>query len=202
MKTNTKRLVPSVLEYAVIALLTIGGVVLANSRQLLGYYGLSSSDQVVKSSTSGVVEGALKNIDSLSATSGVVTFAIWAVVGIVCFGIVEALAAGVNELRLEGELTTGRYVHPATFTKAKFWRGVLTNAVTLVIGLGLLAVTVIGFMLFVFPLGLAYSRPFLYNFTLIGLLDLVLGLVLIFVSLMIIDIAIRLLVWRRQVFSL
>lgn len=202
MKINTKPLAPSAIEYAATASLAIGVVLLANTRQLLGYYNLEASNQVVKNSASNVVESALKSIDSLSATSGIVTFLIWAVVGIVCFGIVEAVASAAHEIQLESQLSSRRYVHPATFTKTKFWRGVLLNTTTLLLGLILLAAASFVFIVFLLPLGLAYSRPFLINFNFVSLLDILLGVVVIFAGLLVLDICVRLLLWRRRVFSL
>jgi hypothetical protein len=202
MKINTRPLAPSAIEYAATASLAVGVVLLANTRQLLGYYNLETSNQVVKNSASNVVESALKSIDSLSATSGVITFLIWAAVGIVCFGIVEAFAGAVHEIRLESELSTQRYVHPATFSKAAFWQGVLRNILTLLLGLALLTAVSLEFALFLLPLGLAYSRPFLFNFTFTSLLDILLGIILIFLGLLVLDACMRLLLWRRRVFSL
>jgi hypothetical protein len=202
MKIKTESLEPSALEIATAASLALGVVLLANTRQLLAYYNLESSDQFVRNSAGNVVEAALKAIDSLRATNGVVTFLIWAVVGVVCFGIVEAIASAIAEFRLESELSTRRYVHPAAFTKVKFWRGILFNSLTLFIGMILLATVILEFVVFVLPLGLVYSRPFLYNFTLSSLLDILLGVILIFVGLLIVNVCIRFLLWRRRVFSL
>ena len=192
---------PTKTEYFGLAFVAVALVLLANSRQLLGYYGLTASDQLVQSSAHEATHHGLKLLDSVSATSSVVTFLIWAMVGMVCFAIVESMFATVRELHLESELSSNRYVHPAAFTKARFWRGLLLNGLSLFLGVLLLASSVFGFVLFIVPLGLAYCRPLLFSTSLSNAGFFVLGAAIIYVALLIIDVCIRLLLHRRTLLS-
>lgn len=189
-------------EYIGLAFAALVVVLLANSHLLLSYYGLLASDNLVKSSAGAATQHGLKLLDSVSATTSIVTFLIWAAVGMVCFTIVESIFATVRELRLESELGSSRYIHPSTFTQTQFWRGVLANGITLFVGFILLASSLIGLVVFIVPLGLAYSRPLLVTTSLTNAGFCLLGMAIIYVSLLIVDVCVRLLLHRRQIFSL
>lgn len=201
MKLQLKRLLPSPIELFASVFLTVGIVLLANSKQLLSYYGLQSSDQLIKSNAGNTVKQALNAVDSLTATDGVVTFLIWAGVGILCFGIVEALGRAYKEIEFENELSSRKYVHPSTFTKAKFWKGVVLDSFVLAISLALFLAVGLAFLLFLMPLGLVYSRVFLFSPSAVNALYLILGLAVVFVGLVTLNITARFLIFRRRLTS-
>lgn len=201
MKLQLKRLLPSPIEIFASVFLTLVIVLLANSRQLLNYYGLQSSDELIKSNAGNAVSQALRAVDSLSATDGVVTFLIWAVVGVICFGIVEAIGRAYREIEFENELSSRRYIHPATFTKAKFWEGVMLDSITLALALAIFMAVGFVLLLFVIPIGLVYSRVFLFNPSLLNALYMLLGLAVVFVGLVALNVAGRFLLFRRRLVS-
>lgn len=202
MKIQLKHLVPSPLELIGAGFLSVVIIFLANSKSLLNYYGLGSSNQLIKTSAGNVVTDALKTVDSFSATNGVVTFLIWAVVGVICFGIVEALGSGYQQIRLEKQISSKNYVHPISFTQANFWRGVVLDTATLVAGLTVLALVLLFLALFLLPLGLAYSRVFLFDTTVSNSIYLLLGVFVVFAGLMLNEIVVRSLLYRRKVVQL
>jgi hypothetical protein len=198
MKIRLKTIIPSLQEAIVASVVSIIILFLTNSKQLLSYYGLQSSNEVIKSSAGNVLSDALKTLDSFSATNGIVTFLIWAVVGTVCFAIVESLGGAYHEFRLERQVSSNKYVHPLNFSGSKFWRGVILNAISLFFGLALLAASTLLFMILVLPIGLAYARNFLFDVTVVNAVYLVLGLLVMTVGLLVIDIAIRFLLNRGR----
>lgn len=201
MKFNLRQLLPTSYELIGGFFLTIAIIFFANSKQLLNYYGLQSSDNLIKSSAGHVATDFLKSLDSLSATDGVVTFLIWAVVGIICFGIVEAIARAYSELKFENDLSSRQYVHPATFTKLKFWRGVLVDSLSLGFGLIVLLVSVLVLTLFLIPLGLAYSRVFLFDVSVANALYMLLGIAVTLAGWVLLDISVRYLLHRHRIVS-
>ncbi|MGH7240802.1 MAG: hypothetical protein ACREGB_00720 [Candidatus Saccharimonadales bacterium] len=199
MKDRLKKLIPTSAELIGAFFASIAIIFAANSKQLLNYYGLQSSNQIVQSSSGKVMGDALRSLDSLSATASIVTFLIWAGVGILCFGIVEGMGHAYSELKLENDISSGRYIRPATFTKLKFWRGVVVDSVALAIGLAILVVTSLLLGVFLLPLGLAYSRVFLFDGSLAHAIYIVLAVALVFVGLVLVDIAVRFLLHRRRI---
>lgn len=199
MKDKLKLLVPSSFELIGGLFVSIAVIFAANSRQLLSYYGLQSSNQLIQSNTGKVVHDALGAIDSLSATDGIVTFLIWAAVGVICFGFVEGLGHAYHELKLESDIAKGTYIHPATFTKAKFWRGVIVDSVSLAFGLLFLLIVCLFLGLFLLPLAMAYSRVFLFDTSAAHVVYILLAVVLIGAGLLLVDVAVRFLLHRRRV---
>lgn len=202
MKQRLRHLLPAPTELTGGIFLTVVILLLANTKRLLNFYGLHSSDELIKSSAGNVLSQALKTIDSFSATNGVVTFLIWAVVGVLCFGIVEALGHAYQEIKLQKQVSSKNYVHPASFNSGKFWQGIVLEACTLAGGLILLGVTCLAFMVFVVPLGLAYSRVFLFGISAQNALYMLLGMVVVLFGLLVVDSAVRCLLYRRRIFGL
>jgi hypothetical protein len=86
----------------------------------------------------------LLRVDQLSFTNSVVTFMLWGVVGIVVYGLVSSLLRALAKVELGHELASEKYVHPETFSRAKFWREELLISATSALGLVLLvAMTVL-----------------------------------------------------------
>lgn len=201
MKLHLKYLIPSVFEVAGAGFLTFAVVLLANSKQLLNYYGLQSSNQVLQSNAGDAVRTALGRLDTFKGTDQVVTFAIWAVVGMVCFSIVQGLGRAYREFEFEEELSSRRYVHPSTFTKSKFWKGVLEDFAGLAVGLVMVGVGVYAFLAFVLPIGLTYSRLFLFSINLSNAAYFLLGLLVVFFGLVILSVCARVLLQRRRIIA-
>ncbi len=202
MNLRLKYLAPNAFELIGSFCITVVIVLLANSNRLLNYYGLHSSNEVIKTSAGGAINQALTVIDSISFTDTVVTFLIWAGVGVLCFATIEALGNAYQEFKLEQQVSSWRYIHPLTFTRIKFWRGVFLNTWTLAFSLALLGVVSVLFALFVVPLGLAYSRVFLLDISLANTLNIVLGLVVIYFGLVVLNIVVRCMLHRRRIFGL
>jgi hypothetical protein len=176
-------------------------VLLANAKQLLSYYGLQSSDQVIKTSAGNVVSDALRTLDSFDATSNVVTFLIWAAVGAVCFVLVETLGDAYQQFQLERQVGSNKFIHPRNFSQPKFWWGIIIDTISLLFGVTLLAAAVMLFMLILLPYGLAYGRVFLFDFSLVNTLYVILGLAVVTLGLLLIDITVRFLLYRRKLLS-
>lgn len=198
MKIHFKNIFPTLQEVILAAVLSAIILVLANSKQLLNYYGLESSNEVIKTNANNILDDALHVLDSFSATDGIVTFIIWAVVGIICFALVESFTGAYQEFRLERQISSNRFIHPSNFSTTNFWGGVFFNAVSLLCGLIFLAFTTLLFMLLALPSGLAYSRSFLFEPSLIDGAFFLLGIILISIGLLLVDIAVRFLLHRRR----
>lgn len=202
MNFRSKYITPSPIELFGAFFLAIAIVLLANTQRLLNYYGLYSSDVVIRTSAGSAVRDALTVLDTFSFTNTVVLFLIWAAVGVLCFGLLEALGNAFREFKLEQDVSSRKYIHPSTFTRVSFWRGVVVNAWAAAICLGILVGYSLLLLLFVIPLGLAYSRIFLLDISLNTALYFVVGILIIFAGLVLLNIAVRFMLHRRTVFNL
>lgn len=201
MNIRLKYLVPSVFEVIAVAFAALAIVLLANSRQLLSYYDLQSSNQLIKSSAGGAMSQGLSRLDNFTWTGPVVTFLIWAGIGVICFSIAQGLVRAYKEFEFEEELSSTRYIHPSTFTKARFWKGVVKDFTGTTVGLLLVAAAVICFLLLVLPVGMAYSRVFLFDVSVSNFLYIILGLAVIFAGLVVIDVFVRILLQHRRLIT-
>ncbi len=189
---------PSIFEFVGLSFVGFFVMILSNSQQLLQYYGLTSSGQLVKNGVGGAVSHGLGKLDNFSITASAVTFAIWAVVGMLCFSIVRALARVYQEVELDAELSSNRYIHPSTFKRGDFWRQVTEDFALLLISLLIFGAVLVVFVSVVLPASIAYGRDFLSDVSIIRLGDFLLGLVLLYVGLIVVDIALRLVLFHRQ----
>jgi uncharacterized membrane protein SpoIIM required for sporulation len=201
MTIRSKHIFPGTFELISLVVVSILVVVLGNSRQLLDYYGLSSTNQVLKQGAGDTIAKGLTQLDSFSFTGQVVTFLIWAVVGLLCFSVAQAIARGYQEFQREEELSSNRYIHPSTFRRSAFWKSVGWNFATVVAGLTLLGLALYGMLAYVLPIGLTYTQVFLQGVSVLHLGYFLLGLAVIYVGLIILDCCLRLLTHRRQIIS-
>jgi len=201
LRFRLQRIVPSLYEIVGLLFLAIALLIVGNSQALLKYYGLNSSQQVIQQSTHTILSHGLGKIDSFSATDRVVTFAIWAFVGILCFSIVQAIGGMYHQFKEDEALSSNQYVHPSTFTRGKFWRSVFFDFSTLVLGLVALGLLVYGFFGFVVPTALDFSRQLMSGIGLESIEKLLLAGVIVYVWLLLIDVCLRLVGNRHRILS-
>jgi hypothetical protein len=192
------KVLPTSFELVALILLDIMIVLLGNSHALLTYFGLQSSNAVLQEGAGAAVTRSLAHLDSLSLTDQVVTFMIWAGVGIFCYSVVQSIAKVYHEVEFDRELSSSHYVHPATFTKAKFWKQVIIDFAVLMLTVLVVALMVYILLAYVLPVTLAYCRAFMAGVSLISIVDIVIGLALMYVWLLFLNICLRIVVHHRQ----
>jgi len=156
-----QRIIPTWFEAIGLFVLVVLFVLVGSTPQLLEYYGLNNANQVIKQGAGHAITTGLGRLDGLSFTASAVTFLVWAVVGILCFAIVQALSRVYQEVKEENQVSSSRYIHPNTFARATFWRQVALDFVSIFLSL---AILIAGFYLlfaFVLPAALAYTQELL-----------------------------------------
>lgn len=195
------KVLPTSFELVALIFLDIMIVLLGNSHFLLTYFGLDSSNAVLREGAGAAVSQSLAHLDTLSLTDQVVTFLIWATVGIFCYSIVQSVAGVYHEVEFDRELSSSRYVHPATFTKAKFWKQVITDFVVLLATVIVIASLLYALLAYVLPIALAYCRAFIADMSLSSIGAVVIGLALLYVWLVLLDMCLRIVLHHRQLTS-
>lgn len=167
-------------------------VLLGNGKDLLDRYGLSSSSAVVRQNIGNSFGSGLTKLDSFRFTNGVVTFGIWAIVGLVSLSVLQAILRVSSEVSYDKEVGSSHYVHPNNFSRTKYWRQILLNAL-FSFGSLLLLVLMAGVYLFaVLPRGFLYARRFLLHITVPGIGYLLAGLAIVFIGTLALYICIKL----------
>src|SRR5882757_8538006 len=166
MYINFSRIVPTLFELVGILLLTLLVVLLGNTKQLLDYYGLSGSGDVIKHSTSAAISNGLAELDGFSLTDKIVTFMVWAVIGVLCFSVVQVIAGAYRDFEENEKVSSNRYVHPSTFVRGAFWRKVILNFIGTLAGLIILGAALYCLLAYVLPVALANTSTFLTKISL------------------------------------
>lgn len=199
MKVQPRNLLPTLYETIGLILLALFVIFLGNFSQLLNYYGLQSSGQVIRTSASQAIENGLSKIDNFSFTDRVVTFIIWAFIGMLCFSVVQGIGRVGRDLEYEERLSSNKFIHPKTFRRGKFWLQVAKNYIMLVISLAILSALLFLMLLYVLPASLAYCRSFLSGTTLSSVTDFLIGWAIMAVALIALDLSLRLVINHHRV---
>lgn len=182
MRRNSPYFSLSSFELWCVGLSTLALLIAGNIKLFLEHYGLLGSSAVVGQELSNRFTSGLSLLDTFSMTPQVVTFLTWAVIGLVLFSIGQALRRASAAVTLAEELGTNRYVHPDNFNRREYWRRVATDAtVSLVLLMLTLAVAIL-YMLLVVPVGFMYVQNFLLTLGARQLLDLALGIFVMYVG--------------------
>jgi hypothetical protein len=195
------RIVPTLFEMLSLLLLAVGIIVLGNTKQLLDYYGLSSSDQLIKHSTSHAIASGLGKLDTFSFTDKVVTFLVWAVIGVLCFSVVQMIGRFYREFQDEEQVSSNHYIHPATFVRAAFWRRVILDFLGLLLCLVALGAALYGMLAYVLPIALTYTRAFLTGISLVHFGGFLLGFFMLYGWLFVLTVIPKLLVNRHRLMT-
>lgn len=198
MQKNIRSFIPSSTETGGVAFVALLVVLLGNAKDLLNHYGLASSSKVVQAHIGSKVGDGLGKLDHFSLTTSVVTFAIWGVVGLIAFSVLQAALRVSGEVKYEEEVSSNQYVHPAGFSRQGFWRQIVISALISFGLLLLLAVVAVLYLVYFLPHGFTYARRFLLNASLLGVGDLLLGLLIVSVGTYILYFCLKLVIWHHR----
>ncbi len=198
MTIQFKRILPTPFELASLLLLAVALIGIGNTRQLLDYYGLDSSTTVIQNSAGSAINSGLSKLDAFSFTGRIVTFAIWSIIGVFCFSVVQAIGRVYRGLEEDEAISSNRYVHPRTFVRSAFWKQVIKDFTGLLVGLALLGSALYLFFAYSLPAALAYTRLFLLGVSASRIGAFVLGFGILYAWLIVLCGCIKLLVNRRQ----
>jgi len=198
MKIHYSRIVPGKFGLISLIALDVVIVVLGNATQMLDYYGLRSSGSVIKDSAGSVVTSGLSKVDSFNFTGPVVTFAIWAIIGVFCFSLVQGIARIYRDIEDDKELSSNDYVHPETFVRRSFWNQVLLDVAGLIGCLSLIFASLYILLVSVLPTSLTDTRPFLLGGSPAHLAMFVFGLLVMYVWLVVFTTFLKLFVNRHR----
>jgi|GEM_PF-1728028 len=201
MKIHYDRFLPLPYELLILLFVDVLLLILGNARRMIDYYGLHNSDTLIRSGASTVVTGGLSKIDSFSFTDPVVTFGMWALIGIFCFSAVQGIVRIYREVEDDKELSSSDYVHPDNFARGSFWERVLLDFATAFVSMLLIVAGLIVLWAFVLPTSLEHARAFLLDVSFVHLVDLVLGLVIMYAWLVIFFVLVKAFVNRHRLFA-
>ena len=200
-KLHLNTLVPSPWEVVACGVVGLTISLLGNSKLLISHYGLASSATTLSNHADTTLTNGLSKLDSYQATTTIVSFMVWAMIGLLTLSILQAIARLSQEVSYENNVSSNTYVHPSGFKRTSFWRQVLLQSIGTFASVALLVAGIILFGLYVLPLGLIYVRVFLLEFSASNFLYGLLGYLLLLAGLLALDILARIVRWRYKIIS-
>jgi hypothetical protein len=173
MRTKENPFIPSVYEYWYLALAALVVLIAGNAKALLEHFGLIDSSTIVGDQVSGTIGSGLRVLDTFNATPGLVTFITWGIIGLVLFSVIQAFVKASSIIDFEREVGSNHFVHPANFSRRRYWRTVMLNSFLSFGLIMMLLISIVLYVLFVVPVASLYLQRFLIVSSLGRWLDLV-----------------------------
>jgi len=199
MPKSYRHILPSSFELWCVGFAALGLLIAGNAKLLLEHLGIIDSSVVVRSQLVSHVNDGLKTIDSLNATPAFVTFITWGIIGLVLLSLLQALYHTSRTLEYERELGTNEYVHPQGFNPKGYWRHLAVNTIVSLCLFSAFIVAAALFVLFVVPVGFAYTQQLIIDPSLQNIGTFLLGAFTIFAGTALLYLLGKVLVWHHRV---
>lgn len=149
---------PSGLDVAYCVAVTTFLLVVLMLPTIFGQYNTYGTSEVLRSGAGSVLGKFLLRIDQLSFTNNIVTFLLWGVVGMVVYGLISSVIRALAKAEQERELASDEYVHPAAFSRAKFWHEELLISGTTIVSAAICLVVFVFVALKLLPMTTVHLR--------------------------------------------
>jgi len=103
-----------------------------------------------------------------------------------------------HEVEFDKELSSNQYVHPTSFTKLHFWKQVIIEFTVLFIALLVTVLAVYGFVAYIVPTAVDYSRTFLIGLSVGNIGNLLIGVAIMYVWLVFIALCLHIVLRYRE----
>jgi hypothetical protein len=198
---STTKLVPSTAELWGCVVFGILLGLVGNTHVVLQRYGLSSSAATINDHAGSLLSKGLTQLDSYRFTDTVVTFLVWAAVGLFVLSIIQSLLRAQQEFREHEAVSSNAYIHPQNFSRTIFWQKVVIQSVASFAALILFIAALIICIIYILPLGLVYVQTLVTHVTALNALYALLGFTILAIMLVILDVLFRVVRFRRQLFQ-
>jgi len=181
-----------------VALTALALLLIGNARFLLERLGLINASSVVHQQVAQTVGTGLGRLDTFTITPTVVTFLVWGGAGLILFSIIQGLLRASGTVQFERDLSSDRYIHPAGFSRASYWRRVIENTVISFVLLALLVTGAVGYVVYITPVSIDYLQVFLLNISLHTLPDLLASILVACTGTLVLYCLLKLAIWHHR----
>lgn len=189
---------PSGIDIAYCAVVVLAGLYMIMLPTMFDTYNLFSARKMLESEFGKILEATLASIDRLSFTNTIVTFMFWGIVGMIVYALVSSVFRALQRAEMERELASDDYVHPADFSKAKFWREELLESAITFCSFVLFGLVTAVLLLQLLPTATVHLRYLLNSADNLGLLPAIASIVLLFIGACLTMVSFKLW-WHRHV---
>jgi hypothetical protein len=192
------QLLPDTVELGYTMLITCVVILLGNAKLILEKVGLLSSADLIEQRFSTKVTTGFDSLSSFRFTGSVLQGIIWGVVGLIVYSMLQTIWQAARTATYRRGFDSKQFIHPKQFTHDLYWRQILTDTA---LGFTLLVLLVLGAILYIvvaLPASFAYAQRFILKPSFSGLLDLLLSVVVTFVSTAVLLLLVKLVVRHHR----
>jgi hypothetical protein len=204
MKLHLNSVTPTNQDIVRSSIFALCVVVAGNLYQLLNYYIFRPENRPTPQSTHDLLVAVAGRVDTYQPTRGVVTFLFWSLIGLanlaLCQGLLHTLRR-INHLR-RLSMQQRRHKQPLPISQLAFWKQWLLTSLGSFMAFATAAFLFLFFALCIVPVGVVYTRIFMFSPTPFNVVYALMGICLTFIGLVLTSIGVRLIIARRRLIRL
>jgi len=179
-------------------------VALGNLYQVINYYIFRPAGKPAPQSTHELLIAIVAKTDTYQPTKTVVTFLFWAVIGLGVLALMQGLSHTLRRIALlrKASAHAKRTRQSRMRLYVVIWKQMLLTSVGSFMALTIALFIFAFFVLCIVPVGVVYTRVFLFTPTPFNLVYALMGLSLAFIGIVLATIAVRLIAARRRLIRL
>lgn len=186
------------------SIFALGLVALGNMYQSINYYIFKPAARPAPQTTHDLMVTVMARIDAYQPSATIITFLFWGLVGLgvlaLCQGLAHALRR-VSYLQFASS-RYGRHLHTQPLSRWAFWKQWIITAIGSFMAFTTALFIFSFFVLCIVPVGIVYTRIFIYSPTPFNLVYALMGVVMTFIGLVLTTIGVRLIIARRRLIRL
>lgn len=179
-------------------------VALGNAYQVINYYVFRPAGKPAPQSTHELLVAVLSRTDAYQPTQTVVTFLFWAIIGLFLLAVLQGIAhthRRVYHLK-RASMRARQAQKPRMKVYVTLCKHVLLTSLSSFMALSTALFIFAFFVLCIVPVGVVYTRVFLFTPTPFNMVYALMGLSLTFIGIVLATIAVRLIAARRRLIRL
>lgn len=204
MKLHLNSVSPTGRDIVRCSIFALALVALGNLYQSVNYYIFKPDAKPAPQTTHDLIVAVMGRIDAYQPSTTIITFLFWALVGLVvmalCQGLVHALRR-ISYLQFASS-RYGRHLHAKPLTRLAFWKQWFITAMGSFMAFTTALFIFSFFALCIVPVGVIYTRIFLYSPTPFNLVYALMGISMMFIGLVLATVGVRLIIARRRLIRL
>lgn len=204
MKLHLSSVSPTGRDIVRCSIFALGLVAIGNLYQSVNYYIFKPANQPAPQTTHDLIVAVMARIDAYQPSPTIITFLFWALVGVVVLALIQGLVHALRRVSYLQFASSryGRHLHARPLSRWAFWKQWFITAVGSFMALTTALFIFSFFALCIVPVGVVYTRIFLFSPTPFNLVYALMGLTMMFIGLVLTTIGIRLIIARRRLIRL
>jgi hypothetical protein len=203
MKLHLHSVTPTSHDIVLSSIFALCVVILGNLYQALNYYIFRPAERPTPQSTHDLLVAVVNRMDTYQPTRGIVTFLFWALIGLGVLAFYQGLSHTLRRISYIQYLGALKHGHkPNPLRRLAFWKQLVLTSMGSFMALITALFIFSFFALCIAPVGIVYTRVFMFAPSPFNLVYALMGVSLTFIGLLLASIGVRLIIARRRLIRL